>query len=144
MDDDDLNTSEYYRDAQSFRALRKRKSKTDSTEGSGESCSKQNKGVDLLPIVSESKTGRELIAYSPVFIHNCLEKCIGSYIDVREGILLGGRKKFAMKITICPETNFLVWSKWGLKPYVNLFYTVEFVYNGFLCNVNSPITLHFV
>jgi len=25
MDDDDLDTSEYYRDAQSFRALRKRK-----------------------------------------------------------------------------------------------------------------------
>ena len=34
MDDDDLDTSEYYRDAQSFRALRKRKSKTDSTAGS--------------------------------------------------------------------------------------------------------------
>jgi len=32
----------------------------------------------------------------------------------------------------------------GLKPLVNLFYTVEFVYNGFVCNVNSPITLHFV
>jgi len=23
-------------------------------------------------------------------------------------------------------------------------YTVEFVYNGFVCNVNSPMTLHFV
>jgi len=31
---------------------------------------------------------------------------------------------------ICPET----------KPYANLFYTVEFVCNGFICNVNSPIT----
>jgi len=30
------------------------------------------------------------------------------------------------------------------ENYVNLFYTVEFVYNGFLCNVNSPITLHFL
>jgi len=30
-----------------------------------------------------------------------------------------------------------------LKPLVNLFYTVEFVYNGFVCNVNSPMTLHF-
>ena len=59
--------------------MRKRKSKTDSTAGSGESCSKQNKAVDLLPVVLESKTGRELKAYSPVFIHNCLEKCIGSY-----------------------------------------------------------------
>jgi len=32
----------------------------------------------------------------------------------------------------------------GLKPLVNLFCTVEFVYNGFVCNVNSPIMLHFV
>jgi len=31
-----------------------------------------------------------------------------------------------------------------LKPLVNLFYTVEFVYNDFVCYVNSPITLHFV
>jgi len=46
VDDDDLDTSEYYRDAQSFRALRKRKSKTESTAGSGESFSKQNKAVD--------------------------------------------------------------------------------------------------
>ena len=34
--------------------------------------------------------------------------------------------------------------EWGLKPLVILFYAVEFVYNGFVCNVNSPITLHFV
>jgi len=27
-------------------------------------------------------------------------------ISVREGILLGGRKKFALKITTCPENNF--------------------------------------
>ena len=79
MDDDDLDTSEYDRDAQSFRALRKRKSKNDSTAGSGESCSKQNKAVDLLPVVLESKTGRKLKAYNSVFIHNSLEKCIGSY-----------------------------------------------------------------
>jgi len=79
MYDDDLDTSEYYRDSQSFRALRKRKSKTDSTGGSGGSCSKQNKAVDLLLVVLESKTGSALKAYSPVFIHNCLEKCIGSY-----------------------------------------------------------------
>jgi len=32
----------------------------------------------------------------------------------------------------------------GLKPLGNLFHTVEFVYNGFVCNVNSPITLHVV
>jgi len=31
-----------------------------------------------------------------------------------------------------------------MKPFVHLFYTVEFVYNSFVCNVNSPITLHFI
>jgi len=30
------------------------------------------------------------------------------------------------------------------KPLVNLFYTVEFVCDGFACNANSPMTLHFV
>jgi len=56
--------------------------------------------------------------------------CIG----VRESILLGGEenKKYAPKLTL------------GLKTLVSLFYIVEFVYNGFVCNVNSPTTLHFV
>jgi len=31
---------------------------------------------------------------------------IGYLIGVREGIVLGGRKIIALKITICPETNF--------------------------------------
>ena len=31
-----------------------------------------------------------------------------------------------------------------LKPLVNLFYTVEIVYNGFVRKVDSPITLHFL
>ena len=34
--------------------------------------------MDLLPVVLESKTGRELKVHSSIFIHNCLEKCIGS------------------------------------------------------------------
>ena len=62
----------------------------------------------------------------------------------------GGRKKIAFKITICPKNKklalkptFLVQSEVGLKL-VNLFYIVEFVYNRFVCNVNSLITLHFV
>jgi len=29
--------------------------------------------VELLLVVLESKTGRELKAYSPVFVHNCLK-----------------------------------------------------------------------
>ena len=76
-------------------------------------------------------------------INDCKFESILS-IGVREGILLGGRKKIALKITICPESNFFSLIRMGLKPLVNLFYTVEFVYNGFICNVNSPLTLHFV
>ena len=49
-----------------------------SSDGSGERSSKQNKAVELLPVDLESKSDRQLKAYSPVFIHNCLEKCIGS------------------------------------------------------------------
>jgi len=54
---------------------------------------------------------------------------------------------FALKITICPKNKqfalklaFLVLSELGLKLLVSLFYIVEFVYNGFLCNVNLSIT----
>jgi len=36
-------------------------------------------------------------------------------IGVREGILLGGRKKFALKITICPENNFFSLIRMGPK-----------------------------
>jgi len=32
----------------------------------------------------------------------------------------------------------------GPKTLVNLFYTVDFVYNGFVCDVNSPVALPFV
>ena len=58
---------------------------------------------------------------------------------VREGILLGGRKNFALKTTLCPATNFF--SLIRMKPETSckyVLYTVEFVYNGFACNVNSP------
>ena len=42
------------------------------------------------------------------------------------------------------KLTFLVRSEWGLKPLINLLCTVEFVYNGFVCNINSRIMLHFV
>jgi len=38
--------------------------------------------------------------------HVNLKDYIGS-IGVREGILLGGRKKFALNITICPKNRQL-------------------------------------
>ena len=56
----------------------------------------------------------------------------------------GGRKNLPWKSPFALKLTFLVKSEWGLKTLVNLFYTVEFVYNGFVCNVNLPITLHFL
>ena len=35
--------------------------------------------MELLPLVLVHKSDRDLKACSPVFIHNCLERCIGSY-----------------------------------------------------------------
>jgi len=81
---------------------------------------------------------------STVVLKRVFGNPLGESIGVREGILLGGRKKFVLKITICPESNFFSLIRMGLKPLVILFYTLEFVYNGFICNVNSPIMLHFV
>ena len=53
-------------------------------------------------------------------------------IGVREGILLGGRKKFALKITICIKNKKFALKLTfqfnpngaGNKPYANLFYAV--------------------
>jgi len=65
-------------------------------------------------------------------------------IGVREGIVLGGRKKFSLKITICPETNFFSLIRMGPETScISVPYT-WIRYNGFVCNVNSSITLHFV
>jgi len=78
MDDDALESSEYYSDSQFFRALRKRKANNDSADVSCESSSKQNKAVELLPVVLESKSDRELKAYSPVFVHRKYSRVITS------------------------------------------------------------------
>ena len=46
---------------------------------------------------------------------------------------------------LCPETNFF--SLIRIKPETSckyVLYSVEFVYKGFACNVNSPMTLYFV
>ena len=39
--------------------------------------------------------------------HESLRTIVLSDIGVREGILLGGRKKFALKLTICPKNRQL-------------------------------------
>ena len=87
-------------------------------------------------------------------IDNFAENFTHKSIGVREGILLGGgRKKFALKITICPKNKqfalkltFLVLTRIGPETYWKsvLYTVVEFVYNGFVCNVDSPITQYFV
>jgi len=56
MDDDAIETSEYYKDPQSFQAQRKGKSKHDSADASGEGLSKQNYAVKLLPVDLESSS----------------------------------------------------------------------------------------
>ena len=57
-----------------------KENQNDSAAGSGERCSK-NKAVEILPVFLESKSGRVLKTYNPVYIHKCLEKCMGSYKD---------------------------------------------------------------
>jgi len=76
MEDEAPDVSDYYTDAQSFRSLRKRKSQLDSNNRLEHTSSKQNNVVELLLVVLQSKTDR---VYSPIFIDNCLKKCIGPY-----------------------------------------------------------------
>jgi len=82
-------------------------------------------------------------AWAGVSKRFCQRATQAAAIGVREGILLGGAK-IALKITICPETNFFSLIRMGPETSVNLFYTVKFVYKGFVCDVNSPTMLHFV
>ena len=80
----------------------------------------------------------DLIATMPGCIfHSLTHRRTGRYFT-------GGAEEICLEITISPESNFFSLIRMGLKPLVNLFYTVEFVYSGFVGNVNSPITLHFV
>jgi len=53
----------------------------------------------------------DAISLCQPLLHQLYSICMRSLyagIGVREGILLGGWNKFALKITICPETHFLV------------------------------------
>jgi len=80
MEDEALDLFDYYRDARSFRPLRKQKSQLDSNNGLDLTSSKGNNAVELLPVVLQSKTDRVLKRYSPIFIDNYrLKKCIGLY-----------------------------------------------------------------
>jgi len=49
------------------------------TPGLEPTSSKQSNAVELLPVVLQSKTDRVLKTYSPIFIDNCLKKCMGPY-----------------------------------------------------------------
>jgi len=56
----------------------------------------------------------------------------------------GGAEKIALKIAISPESNLFSLIRMGPETSCKSVLYVEFVYNGFVCNVNSPMTLHFV
>jgi len=78
MDEDDpLDSSDYYRDPPQ-RVPRKRKS-TANNDNACQSSSKQDNVADILPVILESQSDRNLRAYSPLFVDNCLR--IGAYLS---------------------------------------------------------------
>jgi len=78
-EDDPLDSSDYYRDPLQ-RAPGKRKS-TANNDNAYQSSSKQDNVADVQPVILESQSDRKLRAYSPLFIDNCLRKCIGAYLS---------------------------------------------------------------
>jgi len=72
MDDDSIESTNYYRERPS-QLPRKRKTGTTSQGGNaGESSSKFNNTVELLPVKLQSQTDRTQKSFSPIFIDNCL------------------------------------------------------------------------
>ena len=50
-----------------------------SSDDNGESSCKSNNAGEVLPVVLHSQTERRLKSLNPIYIDNCLKKCIGSY-----------------------------------------------------------------
>jgi len=83
--------------------------------------------------------------FSP--IHDDFATCLYViHIGVRERILLGGRKKFALKITICPKNRQLVlkdfWATlclpWKTElPWNFSLYWIYFLHSGVLSNLHA-------
>jgi len=75
MDDDSLESTNYYRERPP-QLPRKRKTGTTTQGGNaGESVRKSNNTIELLPVILQSQSDRTLKSFSPIFIDNCLKKC---------------------------------------------------------------------
>ena len=70
MDEDSLESSNYYRERPQ-KVQRKRK--TGATSSSGDDAG------EVLPVVLQSQTERQLKSFNPIYIDNCPKKCIGAY-----------------------------------------------------------------
>ena len=79
MDEDSLESSNYYR-GRPPKVQRERKTgATSSSVDTGESSSKSTNAGEVLPVVLQSQTERQLKSFNPIYIDNCLKKCISSY-----------------------------------------------------------------
>ena len=91
MDEDSLESSNYYR-GRPPKVQRERKTgATSSSVDTGESSSKSTNAGEVLPVVLQSQTERQLKSFNPIYIDNCLKKCIGSYescVPLRNGNLV--------------------------------------------------------
>ena len=92
MDEDPLESNEYHRDRPT-KVQRKRKTGTTSSSGvdQGESSCKSTNTVELLSVVLQSQTERKLKSFNPIYVNNCLKKCIGAYescVPLQNGNLL--------------------------------------------------------
>ena len=78
MDEDSLESSNYYRERPQ-KVQRKRKTGAASRrDDNGESSCKSHNAVEILPVVLQSRTERQLKSFNPIYIDNCLKKCIGA------------------------------------------------------------------
>ena len=79
MDEDSLESTNYYRERPP-KVKRKRKTgAASSNDDTGESSCKSHNAGEVLPAVLQSQTERQLKSFNPIYIDNCLQKCIGAY-----------------------------------------------------------------
>ena len=91
MDEDSLESSNYYRERPPTVQRKRKTGAASSSDDTGESSSKSNNAGEVLPVVLQSQTERQLKSFNPIYIHNCLKKCIGSYescVPLRNGNLV--------------------------------------------------------
>jgi len=76
MDDDPLESNEYYRDRPT-KVQRKHKTGTlESGVDPGEISCKSTNTVELLPVVLRRQTERKLKSFNPIYVDNCLKNAL--------------------------------------------------------------------